>query len=399
MMRGAALAAAAALLLLAAVGILVPAPTRSLLLFSVGAPELSPWLLAAATLVALLAVRKRETGAARVAILFALCAAAIALQPLRQIPRTSRQVDDRLRAAFGADYVARMEPVAAAGLRQRNVDVRELFTGISKAPVATKDVLYPSSRGDFLTVRIYQPAAAGGPVIVQLYGGAWVRGSAADDPVMAGYLASRGYVVFAVSYQHAPGGRWPAQRQDVETALAWVRAHARDYGGDTSRIALVGRSAGAHLALVSAYSSPGPDVRGVISLYGPTDLTRGYRELPAPDPIGVRTALETLMGGGPDVIPEEYLAASPVSYASRRQPPTLQIIGSRDHVVLPRFVRSLDEQLRAAGNVSILIELPWADHAFDAVPFGPGGQLAIYAAERFLAATLGPRIAARPGKP
>ena len=70
---------------------------------------------------------------------------------------------------------------------------------------------------------------------------------------------------------------------------------------------------------------------------------------------------------------------------STRGPPTLLIYGSRDHVVVPRFAARLDERLRAAGATSVLLEIPWAEHAYDAISFGPSAQLALFYAERFIA--------------
>lgn len=84
-------------------------------------------------------------------------------------------------------------------------------------------------------------------------------------------------------------------------------------------------------------------------------------------------------------MPDRYRAASPITYATRRLPPSLLIDGRRDHVVLPRFGAMLDERLRAAGTTSVFLDIPWADHAFDAVPNGPSGQLALYYTEQFLA--------------
>jgi acetyl esterase/lipase len=148
---------------------------------------------------------------------------------------------------------------------------------------------------------------------------------------------------------------------------------------------LIGRSSGAHLALLAAYTGGTPPVRGVVGYYGPTDLAAGYREPPRPDPLNVRRLLETFIGGTPETKPEAYRDASPISYATRPLPPTLLIYGARDHIVLPRFGERLHDRLRATGTTSILIEIPWAEHGFNAVPSGPSAQLALYHSERFLA--------------
>jgi acetyl esterase/lipase len=233
---------------------------------------------------------------------------------------------------------------------------------------------------------IYRPTTTGRfPILVQIYGGAWQRGTPNDDGTVARYFASRGYVVFAIDYRHAPRWKWPAQIQDVRSALGWIRAHAAEYDGDASRLVLVGRSAGAQLALVAAYEGAPADIAGVVSFYGPTDLAEGWRVPPRPDPLNVRTVLETYLGGTPDQIPEVYRAASPIAYVSARVPPTLLLYGGRDHIVEARFGRSLNDRLRAAGATSYLLELQWSEHAFDAVPSGLGGQVSLYYVERFLA--------------
>jgi acetyl esterase/lipase len=233
---------------------------------------------------------------------------------------------------------------------------------------------------------IYRPTSAGRfPILVQIYGGAWQRGAPSDDRTFARYFASRGHVVFAIDYRHAPRWKWPAQIQDVRSAVGWIRAHAAEYDGDASRLVLVGRSAGAQLALVAAYEGTPADIVGVVSLYGPTDLVEGWRMPPRPDPINVRAVLETYLGGTPDQIPEQYRAASPISYVSVKVPPTLLLYGGRDHIVEARFGRLLNDRLRAAGATSFLFELPWSEHAFDAVPNGLGGQVSLYYIERYLA--------------
>ena len=380
-------APAAGLLAVAAVATVVPAPTRSLLPLSVAAPELSAILIvcAGALLVAAPFAARRLR---RIVTPVAIASALLLARPLVGAVRTARAIEGTLDRTFGTESRSGVHPANA--FRAAPFAIRGLFTGLPVAPEPlVADAVFASAAGIPLRVRTYRPVAGTAhPVVVQIYGGAWQHGSPADDPVPARYLASRGYVVFAVDYRHAPAFRWPAQLDDLRQALRWIDEHAAEFGADRTRMAVLGRSAGAHLALMLAYSGSAPAVRAVVSLYGPVDLIRGYEEVPRPDPLDVRATLTTFMGGAPAAMAEAYRLASPITYASRPQPPTLQIIGGRDHVVLPAFPARLDATLRAAGNRSVLIELPWADHAFDAVPFGPGAQIARYATERFLAATM-----------
>jgi len=102
--------------------------------------------------------------------------------------------------------------------------------------------------------------------------------------------------------------------------------------------------------------------------------------------------IAALFGGTPVQIPEPYRAASPLTYVSAKAPPTLLLYGRRDHIVEARFGRILNDRLRAAGATSILLELPWSEHAFDLVPSGLGGQVSLYYTERFLAWALTRRV-------
>jgi acetyl esterase/lipase len=196
--------------------------------------------------------------------------------------------------------------------------------------------------------------------------------------------------VFAVDYRHAPRFRHPAAVDDVRGAVAWVRAHAGRYGVDTARLALLGRSSGAHLAMLAAYDGSRP-VRAVVDFYGPVDLAGGYARPPRPDPLDVRAVLRTFIGGTPAELPDRYREASPVTLvreaaaSGRALPPTLIVHGTRDHIVRVEFSRELRDALRSAKAPVALLEIPWAEHAFDAVPFGPGSQLAMHHVERFLA--------------
>jgi acetyl esterase/lipase len=367
--------------------IVLPAPNRTLLPLGVGAPELSHWLIVCALAVGVLTLGAARRGPwGRVAFILAAAAAVLASMPLARVPFAVRRFDAKMRAALGDDFLRGVPPVRRAGMRSAPIVLADLFRGIDAgAARVTRDVPFAAPHGVRLTLDIYQPPPVGPhPAVVQIYGGAWQRGAPGDDAMFATYLAAHGYVVFAIDYRHAPEWRWPAQIEDVRAALAWIRGHAGDYDADASRLALLGRSAGAHLAMMAAFESGAPPVRGVVSYYGPVDLTDGYRNPPSPDPLDVRTIEEALLGGTPDEMPDRYREASPISYVTRRLPPSLLIYGSRDHVVLARFGARLDERLRAAGATSVFLEIPWAEHAFDKVPNGPSGQLSLYYTEQFL---------------
>jgi acetyl esterase/lipase len=201
-------------------------------------------------------------------------------------------------------------------------------------------------------------------------------------------MAARGWTVFAVEYRLAPVYRFPAQIEDVRAALRFVEREGARLEADPRRIVLLGRSAGGHLAMLAAYGRTTPGVVGVISYYGPSDLIGGYREPPLPDPIDVRRTLERFLGTSPAAAEALYRSASPASYARRALPPTLLVHGGRDNVVEAKFARRLDRELRAAGNRSVLVEIPWSGHAFDLIFRGPGNQLALYFTERFAAWTV-----------
>ena len=371
-----------------AIWIVLPPFHLGLMAFVVGAPELSVWfLLAALGLCAVSFTTINVTSTARAVFALAVVAALLFAYPLARTPATLARFDRTMEEHLGRRYVEQIPAETAAALRGHALSFRDFVFGIRPVGVLVRrGIEFARPAGVPLTVDVYRPAGAGPhPVLVQLYGGAWQRGSPADDASFASWFASKGYVVFAADYRHAPEATWPAQIEDVRSALDWIAMHASEYEADISRLALLGRSAGAQLALVAAYQAGAARVRAVVSFYGPTDLVEGWRDLPHPDPLDVRAILETYLRGTPETALRRYEEASPITYVSALAPPTLLVDGGRDHIVLPRFGREIDERLRHAGAVSVLLELPWADHAFDFLPNGISGQIALYYTERFLA--------------
>ena len=359
---------ASATLLFLSLWIVVPAPHYRLYPLAVGSPEVSPVLFAGGVLLSIIALRyARRSGSARLALVCAASTSLLSLIPIVQV----------------STAVARFNRAMA----QTTADLRGPVPGEIRV---TRGVPFSKADGVPLSLDVYQPPANGTyPILMQIYGGSWQNGTPAREEAFARHFAQRGFVVIAIDYRHAPEWKWPEQIVDVRTALYWISQDAAKFGGDASRIVLVGWSAGAQLAMRLAYQEGPSSIRGVVNYYGPVDLADGWRQPPRPDPANVRGILETFIGGTPDQKPEHYRHASPITWVSKASAPTLSIYGSRDHIVEARFGRMLDAALRRAGATSVLLELPWSEHSFDAVPNGMAGRIALHYTERFVAWAVG----------
>jgi acetyl esterase/lipase len=122
----------------------------------------------------------------------------------------------------------------------------------------TKNISYGPDSLD-----IYAPAAANAPVIVYVHGGAWRAGSKGEARGPAAYFNDLGYLVVSVGYSlSAPADQ---QADEVGAAVRWVEANIAQYGGDANRIAMMGHSAGTHLAALAALSGRAPGVRALVA--------------------------------------------------------------------------------------------------------------------------------------
>ncbi len=368
--------------------IVLPAPNLTLLPLGVGAPEVSPWLIGVNAIALLLNLRIWTHGSLpKLALGLSLVAWLLSLLPLAQFPAAQRQADRSLQTALGADYLDQIPAAMQAKLRSPPFSLWDSLRGISLKPIRqTSGLPFAQPDGVPLTLNLYQPLAPGCyPALIVIYGGGWQNGTPANDEFFSRYLAAQGYVVVAIDYRHAPRYRFPAQLEDVNTAIAFIQTHASDYEIDRDRIAIMGRSAGAHLAMLAAYQPHAPKLRAVINYYGPINLTSGYYDLPKPDPIDSRATLRAFLGGTPEELADRYRQASPYTYATQAVPPTLLVYAGRDHIVQAKFGQAMGDRLRQSGNIAPFLAIPWAEHAFDAVFHGVSNQLALYYTERFLA--------------
>ena len=252
-----------------------------------------------------------------------------------------------------------------------------------------QDIEYLRHGDKPLLAKVYKPRGEGPfPALVDLHGGAWCLADRNTDKVRHEVLAGHGVVVVSLDWRTAKEGAYPLALADINYAIRWVKLHAKELKTRADLVGISGQSSGGHLAMLAAYSSTGVPIRSVVSFYGPTDLTAMHADPPKPDPLRVPAKLEDLIGTTPTQSPAAYRDASPVHYLRRGLPPTLQIQGARDHIVKPRFPREFHEQLLANGVRSLLLELPWSDHSFDFIYFGPGNTVALAYIDAFLGATL-----------
>ena len=221
--------------------------------------------------------------------------------------------------------------------------------------IAIKDIEYKFIDSLSLQLDIYKLKDLGkpAPVLIFIHGGAWRTGKRSDYlPYLIDY-AKKGFVTATVSYRLVKQAIFPAAVQDVTCAVKYLKSHAEEYGIDPDKVVLIGGSAGGHLAMMIGYSGADsmfnedcqedtlPRVKAVINLYGPTDLTTPY----AISTYQTKDFLGTPYEENPDI----YRKASPKTYISPDDPPTLTFHGTIDSLVPVSQSDSLDVWLRKAG--------------------------------------------------
>lgn len=251
--------------------------------------------------------------------------------------------------------------------------------------VVENDVLYGEAGGEKLLLDVYRPKDAPGkrPAVVLIHGGGWRAGSKSDCKGLGQDLATRGFVGFAIKYRFAPRFTHPAQLDDCQLAVRWVRANAEKYQVDSDRIAAAGASAGGHLsamlgvrdtrdknAPLSQFSSK---VKCVVDVFGPMDLrlnsNTGYN-----NPVGL-VLVQGFIGKKPEESPELYADASPITFVSKDTAPFLILHGTKDNLVPISQSEAMVEALKKAGVEVNLIRVEEAGH--DAVPIQKGWQAAV----------------------
>ena len=374
----------------------LPAPTHLLWAISIAATEYGYWIAIAALLP--LFPTRNQNALGKLGAIFSLAAIPLLVMPVYRARLVAEELPRIFEAKLGTERRAR--PDAAGDPRPQPLVLRELVRPLDLPAIRYEERTFASHPDQPLTLDLYRPAYVHGPVpcVIVVHGGRWQAGTNTEYAALNAYLASRDYVVAAVNYRLAPRWKFPASRDDVLAAVEYIKAHAPEFGVDPSRLVLLGRSEGGQLALLAAYSAHDPAIRGVVSVYSPTDLRAAY-EHPSPRALyDTRSVLETYLGSAPGTADRQYFDASPINFVTAAAPPTLLIHGSRDQTIAIDQSAHLDEKLLQAGVKHVFVKLPWATHACDKSFGGPCGQIVLYAIERFVDAVTLPASSAPPAR-
>lgn len=182
------------------------------------------------------------------------------------------------------------------------------------------------------------------PLVMFIHGGGWAAGDPHDYRFIARTLAPLGHAVVLAGYRLRPDACYPAMLEDGAAALGWIAAHAPKLGGDTTRIVLMGHSAGAYNAVMLALDRrwlgltglPDRALCGVVGLAGPYDFL----------PLDNHSTIATF--GHADNLAD----TQPISHVRGDAPPMLLIHGADDQRVRPRHSLSLARALASCGGRS-----------------------------------------------
>lgn len=218
----------------------------------------------------------------------------------------------------------------------------------------SSDISYGKKARQDLDVYVPKDKAAQAPVVVFFYGGRWQEGDKGGYKFVGQALSSRGFVTVIPNYRLYPQVKFPAFVQDGAKAVAWARAYAAEYGGDPSKLVVMGHSAGAQIAALLALDSEYLQALGgsrawiaaMVGLAGPYDF------LPLKE-----ADLQDMFGP-----PSHYPASQPINFVDGKSPPLLLLQGLADKTVYPKNSRNLAKAVAAKGGQVAIKLYPGVTH-------------------------------------
>ncbi len=225
---------------------------------------------------------------------------------------------------------------------------------------------------------LYVPTGDGPfPLVIWVHGGAWQSGSKeGGGPAL--FLLGRGYAVAAINYRLSQHAKFPAQIEDCQAAVRFLRASAKKYHLDPDHFGAMGASAGGHLVALMGTAGDAKEFAGsgkvkdgssrvqcVVDLFGPTDLTRMQEQSHGRGAINHDAPTDPeakLLGGPVQENKAKAAAANPITYVTKDDPPFLILHADKDPLVPLGQSELLHAALKKAGVESELVVIPGAAH-------------------------------------
>ena len=241
----------------------------------------------------------------------------------------------------------------------------------ARSGIGLRTYRYSELHGNASTLDLYTPRALTGRrnrtvrTVILVHGGAWQMGDRIDLEAKAVQLVKQlGVVVISVNYRLATQAEWPAQRDDVNAAIAYVRANAKRFNVDTRRIVLLGSSAGGQIAAATATSGAGSKrFQGLVTLSGLLSPLLMVERDPGYSNAVIPTMLLRCL---PVDCPDRYRSATAVTRLDARDMPSLLFHSRYEQPWGPAQAREFARASRALGVPSKLVVLPGQLHGIDA---------------------------------
>lgn len=200
------------------------------------------------------------------------------------------------------------------------------------------------------------------PMVILIHGGGWGSGDKRGDITpLKEPLTKASFTWFSLDYRLAPSNNWPACFEDVQAAIRWVKTHAVEYKGDSNRLALIGYSAGGHLACQAAVlGDDSTRVQAVVGCAAPTDHIADSERRG-----GLSKSLQALLARPPELDAETRRVLrdmSPINFVKPGLPPFLLLQGTEDKSVPYSQSQNFCQRLQAAQIPCELITLTNAAH-------------------------------------
>jgi acetyl esterase/lipase len=274
----------------------------------------------------------------------------------------------------------KIEPSKA---QAQKMTVLSEFTAF-KIPVYLHDVVYAHANDMDLHLQIVMPEYPSRdiklPCIIYIQGSAWFQQPRFTKITMFTELCKRGYVFASVEYRPSPVASFPAQIQDVKTAVRFMRKNAEKYGVDVNNFFIWGDSSGGNMALLACltqdqpsldteeYSTGSVAVNACVAYYPVTDVLRMQEFAPDyMDHISANSPTGILFGGIPVMEnPDKVKTASPITYVSREKAsstaPILIMTGNQDRVVPFEQSVIMADRLEEFGYDYTFYKIEGGDH-------------------------------------